>query len=118
MQWVCRFTKQSTLKPFLTSGGSSEVSPGVGVTTDAQFNQFVKDNIGVAYHPLGTAAIGDQSKGGVVDVNLKVYGTANVFVVDGSIIPMQPSSHPSSIIYGIGEKAAVYLNSCPTSLDY
>ncbi|KAJ7829554.1 hypothetical protein B0H13DRAFT_2435621 [Mycena leptocephala] len=77
-----------------------------------QFQKFVKDAIGVAYHPLGTAAIGS-----VVDENLAVKGTTNVFVVDGSIIPLQPGSHPSSIIYGIGEKAAAMLKTSPLTYD-
>ncbi|KAF7350207.1 L-sorbose 1-dehydrogenase [Mycena venus] len=103
-----RYAKQSSLIPFL----GSELSPGANVTTDAQFQQFVKDSMGVAYHPLGTAAIGS-----VVDSNLRVKGTTNVFVVDGSIIPHQPGSHPSSIIYGIGEKAAAMLKASPLSND-
>ncbi|KAJ7105705.1 hypothetical protein C8R44DRAFT_806688 [Mycena epipterygia] len=95
-----RFATQAPLTPFL----AGELLPGAAITTDAQFSQFVKDSIGVAWHPLGTAAFGS-----VVDANLMVKGTSNVFVVDGSIIPVQPSSHPSAIIYGIGEKAAAML---------
>ncbi|KAJ7443123.1 hypothetical protein FB451DRAFT_1105338 [Mycena latifolia] len=95
-----RFANQASLTPFL----AGELLPGAAITTDAQFSQFVKDSMGVAWHPLGTAAIGS-----VVDANLRVKGTTNVFVVDGSIIPFQPSSHPSALIYGIGEKAAAML---------
>lgn len=47
-----------------------------------------------------------QELGGVVDSSLKVYGTSNVRVVDGSVIPMQTSGHLSSTIYAIAEKAA------------
>ncbi|KAJ6523828.1 hypothetical protein B0H19DRAFT_1386294 [Mycena capillaripes] len=97
-----RFANQASLTPFL----AGELVPGAAITTDAQFSQYVKDSIGVAWHPLGTAAFGS-----VVDANLMVKGTSNVFVADGSIIPMQPGSHPSSIIYGIGEKAAAMLAS-------
>ncbi|KAJ6546703.1 hypothetical protein DFH09DRAFT_1170791 [Mycena vulgaris] len=95
-----RFASQASLTPFL----AGELLPGAAITTDAQFSQYVKDSMGVAWHPLGTAAIGS-----VVDANLRVEGTTNVFVVDGSIIPLQPASHPSAIIYGIGEKAAAML---------
>ncbi|KAK6977206.1 L-sorbose 1-dehydrogenase [Favolaschia claudopus] len=114
-----RFAAQSSLTPFLAStppsadGGAvpaGELAPGANITTDAQLQQFIKQNVGVAYHPLGTAALGS-----VVNPTLKVKGTSNVFVVDGSIIPIEPSAHPSSIIYGIGEMAATILNS-PFSL--
>ncbi|KAF7343874.1 L-sorbose 1-dehydrogenase [Mycena sanguinolenta] len=103
-----RFASQSYMKPFL----AGEVSPGTAVQTDAQFEAFVKSAVGVAYHPLGTASFGS-----VVDSTLRVMGTTNVFVVDGSIIPTEPGSHPSSIIYGIGEQAATMLNARPLSSD-
>ncbi|KAG5650469.1 hypothetical protein H0H81_012132 [Sphagnurus paluster] len=41
---------------------------------DAQWQKFVKDNINVGYHSVGTASLLPLSKGGVVDTNLKVYG--------------------------------------------
>jgi hypothetical protein len=43
---------------------------------------------------------------GVVDAQLKVYDTANVRVVDASILPMQLSAHLSASLYGVAEKAA------------
>ncbi|KAJ6565228.1 hypothetical protein DFH09DRAFT_1474654 [Mycena vulgaris] len=104
IQRARRFASQAPLTPFL----AGELLPGAAITTDAQFSQYVKDSMGVAWHPLGTAAIGS-----VVDANLRVKGTTNVFVADGSIIPIQPSSHPSAIIYGIGEQAAAMLKAFP-----
>lgn len=46
------------------------------------------------------------SLAGVVDAQLKLYDTANVRVVDGSVVPLQISAHLSSTFYGIAEKAA------------
>ena len=43
---------------------------------------------------------------GVVDSDLKVYDTANVRVVDASVLALQVSAHLSSTLYGIAEKAA------------
>lgn len=43
---------------------------------------------------------------GVVNERLKVYGTTNLRIVDGSVIPFEMPAHPSATLYGIAEKAA------------
>ncbi|RDW73920.1 cellobiose dehydrogenase protein [Coleophoma crateriformis] len=61
-------------------------------------------------HWLGTAKIGtdDGRTGGtaVVDLNTKVYGTDNLFVVDASIFPGMPSTNPSALIVAVAEHAS------------
>lgn len=63
-----------------------------------------------ANHWMGTAQLGykDGRLGGdsVVDVNTKVYGTDNLFVVDASIFPGQPTGNPSAMIVIAAEQAA------------
>lgn len=44
--------------------------------------------------------------GGVVDPELKVYGTHNVRVVDASIIPAQISGHLTATLYAVAERAS------------
>lgn len=44
--------------------------------------------------------------GGVVDNSLKVYGTTNVRVVDGSVLPFQVCGHLQATIYAVAERAA------------
>jgi choline dehydrogenase len=55
---------------------------------------------------LGTAAMMMRELGGVVDPELRVYGTANVRVVDASILPMQTSGHVTATLYAVAERAA------------
>lgn len=44
--------------------------------------------------------------GGVVDEELRVYGTENVRVIDASVIPLQVTGHLVSTIYAIAARAA------------
>jgi cellobiose dehydrogenase (acceptor) len=59
---------------------------------------------------MGTAKLGsdDGRTGGtaVVDVNTKVYGTDNLFVVDASIFPGMTTGNPSAMIVVAAEQAA------------
>lgn len=60
----------------------------------------------VMNHQVGSMAMMSRELGGVVDADLKVYGTANVRVVDASVMPTQISGHLTAVIYSIAEKAA------------
>jgi len=86
----------------------SELQPGSTVSTDsdADWQQFVKENVTPVIHPIGTCPMQPKADGGVVDSSLIVYGTSNVRVVDSSVIPIQISAHLSATVYGIAEKAA------------
>ena len=74
--------------------------------TDEQWEAFVRGQAGSNNHPLGSAAMLPRELGGVVGPQLKVYGTANVRVVDASVIPTQISGHLTATIYAVAEKAA------------
>lgn len=61
-------------------------------------------------HWIGTAKMGTDSgpQGGtsVVDIDTKVYGTDNIFVVDASIFPGMVTTNPSALIVTAAEKAS------------
>ncbi|GAW25109.1 putative GMC oxidoreductase [Rosellinia necatrix] len=85
--------------------------PPVGLKTEDLRNrtvlmQTIKRMVGTEFHPSGTAAMMPRCAGGVVDTNLRVYGTRNLRVVDASILPLIPGGHIQSAIYAIAEKAA------------
>jgi choline dehydrogenase-like flavoprotein len=86
----------------------TEITPGQGV----DLHNFTTTSFKPVNHPIGTASMLPREDGGVVDSTLKVYGTANVRVVDASIIPVHISAHPQGTVYGIAEKAADIILSC------
>ncbi|KAF9463402.1 hypothetical protein BDZ94DRAFT_1259269 [Collybia nuda] len=83
-----------------------ETFPGANITTQAQWEEFVMNNVNGGYHTVGTASLLPRAKNGVVDSRLKVYGTANIRVADLSIMPLLLSAHTQPAAYAIGEIAA------------
>lgn len=53
-----------------------------------RIKQYVKEQVAPINHPVGTAAMMKREDGGVVDAELKVYGTSNLRVADVSILPL------------------------------
>ncbi|EKG20064.1 Glucose-methanol-choline oxidoreductase [Macrophomina phaseolina MS6] len=88
----------------------AEYEPGVELVpegaSDEEWEAYVDVAAATVYHPMGTAAMMRRELGGVVDPRLRVYGTANVRVVDASVMPTQLSAHIQTAVYGIAERAA------------
>ncbi|TYJ57301.1 hypothetical protein B9479_002034 [Cryptococcus floricola] len=82
-----------------------ETAPGSTVTGDTLAN-YTKNHAGTEYHPVGTCSMLPKDSGGVVDTTLTVYGSANLRVIDTSIVPLELSAHTMATTYGIAEKAA------------
>ncbi|KJK66944.1 GMC oxidoreductase [Aspergillus parasiticus SU-1] len=58
------------------------------------------------HHSCGTAAMLPREQGGVVDQDLKVYGTKNLRVVDASVFPLISYGNPMATVYAVAERAA------------
>ncbi|KAK7060174.1 hypothetical protein VNI00_000938 [Paramarasmius palmivorus] len=82
------------------------VPNGTDYGSDSDWRNWIEDNFTPVAHPISTAAMMKRSLGGVVDARLKVYDTANLRVVDASIMPLQVSAHLQAPLYGVAEKAA------------
>jgi choline dehydrogenase-like flavoprotein len=103
---AAKFARQIANTEPIKSAWTAETEPGEAVQTDEQWLAFAKKALGSFYHPVGTCAMLPRADGGVVDADLRVYGTANLRVVDNSIIPVIPSAHIQTAAYGIAEIAA------------
>ncbi|KAK4139590.1 putative GMC oxidoreductase [Dichotomopilus funicola] len=85
------------------------ISDGSGFTrnaTDAEWRAYLQNTVIANSHPTGSASMLPRALGGVVDAELRVYGTANVRVVDASVIPTQVSGHLTATLYSLAERAA------------
>jgi hypothetical protein len=60
---------------------SKEVAPGPEITDQLDIENAVRKQVATTFHPIGTAALLPREENGVVDHNLKVYGTTNLRVV-------------------------------------
>ncbi|KAK7043083.1 hypothetical protein VNI00_008437 [Paramarasmius palmivorus] len=92
----------------LSSLATGETVPGSQVPNDADssWKAWIQGSFTPVAHTIATAAMMKRSLGGVVNAQLKVYDTANLRVVDASVVPLQVSAHLQATLYGVAEKAA------------
>jgi choline dehydrogenase-like flavoprotein len=62
-------------------------------------------NSATNYHPSSTCSMMREDLGGVVDAQLRVYGTKNVRVCDASVLPIIPRGNILTAVYAFAEKA-------------
>ena len=83
-----------------------ETNPGKSVQSNADWEKWIRQNGNTEYHPSCTCSMLPRNQGGVVDSDLKVYGTSNLRVIDASVPPLSVSAHLMSVTYGIAEIGA------------
>ncbi|KAI0644068.1 alcohol oxidase [Trametes meyenii] len=85
---------------------AAQTNPDPNAQSDEELLAYVRAGAAGGDHLIGTAAQAPREQGGVVDAELKVYGTTNLRVADASILPIQLAAHTQATIYALGEKAA------------
>jgi alcohol oxidase len=76
---------------------------------DEAIEDWIRGNVNTTWHSLGTCAMKERSKGGVVDKDLNVYGTTGLKCVDLSIVPENVGANTNNTALAVGEKAATII---------
>jgi glucose dehydrogenase len=71
---------------------------------------YIADNAGSppgsSIHYVGTCRMAADPKGGVVDKDLKYFKSKNLYVCDGSVIPVLSEKHPTLTIMALAHRLA------------
>ncbi|MGH3187341.1 MAG: GMC family oxidoreductase [Streptosporangiaceae bacterium] len=85
----------------------SELAPGAHVRSDAELLQYVQTSVATLYHPVGTCAMGGDTRWhSVLDPELRVRGVDGLRVVDASVMPTVPRGNTNAPTIAIAERAA------------
>jgi choline dehydrogenase len=104
MRWIRNVFNTPPLANFI----KTEVSPGVSIKTDKEWENFIRDSAQSVYHPVGTCAMGTDVMS-VVDANLRVHGIKDLRVVDASVMPRITSCNTNAPTIMIAEKGAAMI---------
>ena len=82
-----------------------EIRPGTKIKNDDELDEVIRNTSETAYHPSCTNKMGIDNMS-VVDPQTKVYGIANLRIVDSSIMPDIVSGNINASTIMIAEKAS------------
>ena len=91
---------------------TTELAPGPQVQSEAELREWIRGTISTIYHPVGTCAMGGDSKlaasklTSVVDTELRVRGVERLRVVDASVMPTVPRGNTNAPTIALAERAA------------
>ncbi|KAJ8115514.1 hypothetical protein OPT61_g2845 [Boeremia exigua] len=104
-----KWTRRHWKSPVLARFSPVELTPGDAAQTDDELvESLLEQNAlsGTFGHQTGTCAMLPEYYGGCVSSDLRVYGTNKLSIVDASIVPLIPATHPQATMYAVAEKAA------------
>ncbi|MEK9569474.1 MAG: GMC family oxidoreductase N-terminal domain-containing protein [Paracoccaceae bacterium] len=100
-----RMTREILSQKAFDAIRGDEYLPGVEKQSDAELDEYIKEDCNSVYHPVGTCKMGHDDMA-VVDDELRVRGLEGLRVVDASIMPTLTSGNTNAPTIMIAEKAA------------
>jgi choline dehydrogenase-like flavoprotein len=85
-----------------------EVAPGPEVTTDAQWDAYIRETGYTVHHPVGTCRMGGDGDS-VVDTQLRFRGIDHLRVADASVMPRIIGGNTNAPCVMIGERCADFV---------
>ncbi|KAK3369924.1 GMC oxidoreductase [Podospora didyma] len=99
--------------PFGDVVADAYYDPPIGANgTDAEYLAWYRQTMIGASHWVGATAMMPRHLGGVVNPQLRVYGTSKLHVVDAGILPFQVTAHMMSTLYAVAGRAADVIMDC------
>ena len=92
-------------QPALAGYGGTETDRSANAHTDAQIEDFIRNNADTIYHPVGSCRMGNGPLD-VVDAQLRVRGVRGLRVVDASVMPRVVSGNTNAPVIMMAEKAS------------
>ncbi|MEQ8367924.1 MAG: GMC oxidoreductase, partial [Roseicyclus sp.] len=87
-----------------------EIQPGEAAQSDAALDAVIREHAESAYHPCGTARMGQADDPmAVVDPENRVIGVDGLRLADSSIFPLIPNGNLNAPSIMVGEKAADHI---------
>lgn len=83
----------------------------IGKARDEDILADFRARSATVYHPCGTCRMAPESRGGVVDAQLRVHGVEGLHVVDASVFPDIPSANINAAAIMVAHKAGDLINS-------
>ena len=93
------------IKSFWQSNGMEAIAH-LHLLNRNEIMRAIPDNMYDVFHPAGTTRMGKTEGEGVVDPNLRVFGTANCYVLSTSVFPSMGTANPTFTLMALAVRLA------------
>lgn len=102
-----KLLEQPTYTPIIKPGGNRLPAEfNHAPRTPAEVKEAIRKYGATNYHPCGTCAMARAGLGGVVNGELRVWGTSNLRICDASVFPIIARGNILSTVYAVAESGA------------